>query len=125
MTKGLWRQYSANYYDSSLEPGLVPLSETPIIARSQRGRLADGRYESAHESRERSNTKELSESRLKVLPRGAHVLSLLIVDAKCCAACGRLTGMSQLLSQEQEATLEGATRETKILMIKRGPVVSL
>ena len=105
----------------------MPLSETPIIARSQRGRLADGRYESAHESRARSNTKELSESCLKVLPRGAqaHVLSMLIVDAKCCAAFGRLAGMSQLLCQEQEATLEGATRETKILMKKRGPVVSL
>ena len=103
----------------------MPLSKTPIIARSQRGRLADGRYESAHESRARSNTKELSESCLKVLPRGAHVLSMLIVDAKCCAAFGRLAGMSQLLCQEQEATLEGATRETKILMKKRGPVVSL
>ena len=100
----------------------MPLSETPIIARSQRGRLADGRYESAHESRARSNTKE---SCLKVLPGGAQVLSMLIVDAKCCAAFGRLAGMSQLLCQEQEATLEGATRETKILMIKRGPVVSL
>ena len=107
----------------------MPLSETPIIARSQRGRLADGRYESAHESRARSNTKELSESCLKVLPRGAQcpcvVLSMLIVDAKCCAAFGRMAGMNQLLSQEQEATLEGATRETKILRIKGGPVGSL
>ena len=51
--------------------GLVPSLETPISARSQRGRLADGRYTSAYESTARSNTKELSQNCLKVLPRGA------------------------------------------------------